>query len=67
MMCYTLCGLGVGPAAVGAISDRLPAGNGALGTAVVIVELIMVAIIVPVAILARRAFHTRMLVAGEIR
>lgn len=67
MMCYTLCGLGIGPAAVGAISDRLPAENATLGTAVVIVELIMAALIVPVAILARRAFHARMLAAGEIR
>jgi MFS family permease len=67
MMCYTLCGLGVGPAAVGAISDRLPASNGSLGAAVVIVELIMAALIVPVALLSRRAFHDRMLAVGEIR
>lgn len=66
MMTYTLCGLGLGPAAVGAISDRLPAGPGTLGTAVVTVEIVMAALIVPVAILARRRFHTRMLTAGEI-
>jgi len=66
MMCYTLCGLGLGPTAVGAISDRLPAGGGTLGIAVVIVEIAMAAVIVPVAILARHRFHTRMLSTGEI-
>lgn len=66
MMTYTLCGLGLGPTAVGAISDRLPAGEGTLGTAAVIVEIAMAAIIVPVAILARHRFHARMLAAGEI-
>ena len=67
MMVYTLFGLGAGPAAVGLISDRLPQAPGTLGTAVVIVELAVAAIIVPVAILARHRFHSRMLSAGEIR
>jgi MFS family permease len=66
MMTYTLCGLGLGPTAVGAISDRLPAGAGTLGTAVVIVEIAMAAILVPVAFLARQRFQARMLAAGEI-
>jgi MFS family permease len=66
MMTYTLCGLGLGPTAVGMISDALPGGQERLGTAVVIVELAMAAIIVPVAILARQRFHARMLAAGEI-
>jgi MFS family permease len=66
MMTYTLFGLGVGPAAVGLISDRLPHAPGALGQAVVIVELAVAALIVPVALLARHRFHTRMLGAGEI-
>jgi MFS family permease len=66
MMTYTLFGLGVGPAAVGLISDRLPPAPGALGQAVLIVELAIVALIVPVALLARHRFHRRMLNAGEI-
>lgn len=66
MMTYTLCGLGLGPTAVGAISDRLPAGAGTLGTAVVIVELAAAAIIVPFAIFARQRFHARMLATEEI-
>jgi MFS family permease len=64
MMCYTLCGLGLGPTAVGAISDRLPAATGTLGTAVVVVEIAMAALIVPVALLARHRFHARMISAG---
>jgi MFS family permease len=66
MMTYTLFGLGVGPAAVGLISDRLPPAPGALGQAVLMVELAIVALIVPVALLARHRFHRRMLNAGEI-
>ena len=66
MMTYTLFGLGVGPAAVGLISDRLPPAPGALGQAVVIVELAIAALIVPVALLARHRFHARMLSTGEI-
>jgi MFS family permease len=60
MMVYTLCGLGLGPTAVGAISDLLPAGNRTLGTAAVIVEAAMAAIIVPVALVARAGFQARM-------
>ena len=64
-MTYTLFGLGVGPTAVGLISDRLPHTPGALGQAVVFVELAIVAFILPVAFLARHRFHSRMLNLGE--
>ena len=57
MMVYTLAGLGIGPAAVGAISDRLHAADRSLGFAIVIVECAMVAIIVPTALWARRDFE----------
>jgi MFS family permease len=60
MMIYTLCGLGLGPTAVGALSDRLPPGETTIGTALVIVETLMAAIIVPTAILARRRFQARL-------
>jgi MFS family permease len=60
MMVYTLCGLGLGPTAVGAISDLLPAGDQRLGTAVMIVEAAMAIIIVPVALVGRARFHGRM-------
>jgi hypothetical protein len=60
MMLYTLCGLGLGPTAVGAISDRLPRGESTIGVALLIVELAMAAAIVPLALFARRAFHARM-------
>jgi MFS family permease len=66
MMTYTLFGLGVGPTAVGLISDRLPHTPGALGRAVVFVELAIVAFILPVAFLARHRFHSRMLNVGQI-
>lgn len=59
MMTYTLCGLGLGPTAVGLLSDSLSGGRG-LGVAVVIVEAVMAAIIIPVALRSRRAFHARM-------
>lgn len=59
MMVYSMFGLGVGPAAVGTISDLLPGGEEKLGTAVIIVEVAMVAIIVPTALLARRRFQAR--------
>ncbi|WP_235536517.1 MULTISPECIES: MFS transporter [unclassified Sphingomonas] len=58
MMIYTLAGLGLGPTAVGAISDRLSGGSG-LAHAVVIVEAAMALLIVPTAFLARRAYHAR--------
>lgn len=60
MMIYTLAGLGLGPTAVGAISDRLSGGSG-LAHAVVIVEAAMALVIVPTALLARRAYHARSL------
>ena len=60
MMIYTLTGLGLGPAAVGILSDNLSGGL-ALAHAVVIVQIAMVSIIVPTALLARRAYHARML------
>ena len=59
MMTYTLCGLGIGPTAVGLLSDSLSGARG-LGVAVVIVEAVMAAIIIPVALRSRRAFHARM-------
>jgi MFS family permease len=59
MMTYTLCGLGLGPTAVGLLSDSLSGARG-LGVAVVIVEAVMAAIIIPVALRSRRAFHARM-------
>ena len=61
MMVYTLCGLGLGPTAVGAISDILPAGESTLGVAVMIVEAAMALIIVPVALAARRSYQAQML------
>jgi MFS family permease len=60
MMLYTLCGLGLGPAAVGFISDRLPAGHSTIGVAIIAVEALMAALIAPLALFARRAFHRRM-------
>ena len=67
MMVYTLCGLGLGPPAVGAISDMLGEAPTTLGTAVVIVEAVMAAFLVPVALLSRRAFQRRTLAADEAR
>lgn len=67
MMVYTLCGLGLGPPAVGAISDMLPQAPATLGTAVVIVEAVMAAILIPVALLSRRAFQARMRAVDEGR
>jgi MFS family permease len=67
MMIYTLFGLGVGPTIVGRISDWLPRTPGALGTAVVIVEILVVLLIVPVALLSRRAFQARMRTAEAVR
>jgi MFS family permease len=61
MMVYTLCGLGLGPTAVGAISDWLPESGRSLGTAVLLVEAMMAAIIVPIALTARAHFHMRMM------
>lgn len=58
MMVYTLAGLGLGPTTVGLISDRLSGGS-ALAHAVVIVEAAMALVIVPTALLARRAYHAR--------
>jgi hypothetical protein len=58
MMIYTLAGLGIGPAAVGAISDHLH-GPLALANAIVIVEAAMVALIVPIALFARHAYQRR--------
>lgn len=60
MMIYTMAGLGLGPTAVGMISDRL-SGEAGLAHAVVIVEVAMAALIVPTALLARRAYHARSL------
>jgi MFS family permease len=60
MMIYTLAGLGLGPTAVGAISDLLHKGDRSLGLAIVIVEIAMVLVIVPTAILARRGFQAQM-------
>jgi MFS family permease len=61
MMTYTLFGLGLGPPLVGLISDRLPTAPGSLANAVVMVEAAVAVGIVPVALLARGAFHARML------
>jgi MFS family permease len=58
MMIYTLAGLGIGPAAVGAISDRLR-GPLALAEAIVIVEAAMALLIVPIALAARHAYQRR--------
>jgi MFS family permease len=58
MMIYTLAGLGIGPAAVGAISDRLQ-GPRALADAIVLVEAAMALLIVPIALLARQAYQRR--------
>lgn len=58
MMVYTLAGLGLGPTAVGLISDHLQGDHGLAG-ALVLVELAMVALIIPTAILARRAYEAR--------
>lgn len=58
MMVYTLTGLGLGPTAVGMISDRWT-GSGSLAPALVIVEAAMVLIIVPTALLARHRYHAR--------
>ncbi|MGH6614571.1 MFS transporter [Sphingomonas sp.] len=63
MMIYTLAGLGLGPTAVGAISDHLTGSKG-LAEAVVIVEVAMVLIIVPTAWLARRRYDARMRAAA---
>jgi MFS family permease len=64
MMIYTLAGLGLGPTAVGVISDRL-AGKTGLAHALVIVEGVMVLIIVPTTVLARGGFHARMVAVGR--
>jgi MFS family permease len=64
MMIYTLAGLGLGPTAVGAISDRLSGGSG-LAHAVVIVEAAMAILIVPTALLARRTYHARSLAVAS--
>jgi MFS family permease len=64
MMVYTLAGLGLGPTAVGLISDRLP-GELGLAHAVVIVEIAMVLIILPTALLARRSYHARTLAVAS--
>jgi MFS family permease len=60
MMVYTLAGLGLGPPVVGAISDRLHLGHRSLGFGITIVELAMVLIIVPVAVVSRRSFQAKM-------
>lgn len=60
MMVYTLAGLGLGPAAVGAISDRLDMGDSSLGLGIVIVEFAMVLAIVPTALVARQGFQQQM-------
>ena len=59
MMVYTLAGLGLGPAMVGAISDRLQ-GRLGLAHAIVIVEAAMALAILPIALLARRRYQARM-------
>lgn len=59
MMIYTLTGLGLGPAAVGFLSDHF-AGPHGLPMAIVLVEAVMVLIMVPTALLARRSYHERM-------
>jgi MFS family permease len=58
MMVYTLAGLGLGPTAVGLISDHLQGDHGLAG-ALALVEMAMVAIIIPTTILARRAYEVR--------
>ena len=58
MMIYTIAGLGIGPAAVGAISDRLR-GPFALADAIVMVEGAMAFLIVPIALFARHAYQRR--------
>jgi MFS family permease len=60
MMVYTLAGLGLGPPLVGAISDRLHLGNRSLGFGITIVELAMVLVIVPVALVSRHRFQAKM-------
>ncbi len=60
MMLYTMCGLGIGPTIVGALSDRLPPDHMSLGYALISVEVVMVCIIVPAAFLSRRRFDARM-------
>jgi hypothetical protein len=58
MMVYTLAGLGLGPTAVGMISDHLHGPRGLAG-ALTLVEAAMVAIIVPTAVLGRRSYEAR--------
>jgi hypothetical protein len=58
MMIYTLCGLGLGPTAVGVVSDLI-AGSHSLGIAVLAVEAALAAFIIPVAIVSRRSFESR--------
>ena len=65
MMVYTLAGLGVGPTAVGMISDRLK-GPRSLAGGLTLVEAAMVTVIVPTALLARRSYERRAIgVAAE--
>lgn len=58
MMVYSLCGLGLGPTAVGAVSDLL-SGPSSLGIAVLVVEIAMAAVIIPIVIFCRRSFQAR--------
>jgi MFS family permease len=64
MMTYTLAGLGLGPAAVGFISDHVGGPHG-LAFGVLAVETLMAALIIPVALAFRRSYHARVLVIGR--
>jgi MFS family permease len=58
MMVYTLAGLGLGPTAVGVISDHLHGPHG-LAAALTSVEAAMVAILIPTGFLGRRGYEAR--------
>ncbi len=66
MMVYTLAGLGLGPTAVGLISDHLQGDHGLAG-ALALVEAAMVAIIVPTVLLARGAYEARSAEVASLR
>jgi len=66
MMIYTLAGLGLGPAAVGMISDRLQGPHGLAG-ALTLVEAAMAMVIVPTALLARRSYQARAVLVAATR
>ncbi|QGZ93783.1 MFS transporter [Terricaulis silvestris] len=61
MMLYTFMGLGVGPTAIGLLSDRMGGDGAALGTALVIVAAALAVVIVGTAFATRKAFHAKVL------